>query len=136
MAAKFANIDEYIRLFPDEVQEILEQIRRTIRNAVPTADEVISYQMPTIRLDGQRLVHFAAWKHHVAIYPPIPTAEEPLEQERAVPGRQGHGEVFALGAHSVRRHRTTGDLPGATALGRCGLRVRTDGSDLPMSSAA
>ncbi len=96
MAAKFANIDEYIRLFPDEVQEILEQIRRTIRNAVPTADEVISYQMPTIRLDGQRLVHFAAWKHHVAIYPPIPTAEEPLEQELA-PYRDAKGTVkFSL----------------------------------------
>lgn len=96
VAAKFANIDEYIRLFPDEVQEILEQIRRTIRNAVPTADEVISYQMPTIRLDGQRLVHFAAWKHHVAIYPPIPTAEEPLEQELA-PYRDAKGTVkFSL----------------------------------------
>ncbi len=89
MAAKFANIDEYIRLFPDEVQEILEQIRRTIRNAVPTADEVISYQMPTIRLDGQRLVHFAAWKHHIGLYP-LPAADDALAKEIA-PYNTGKG---------------------------------------------
>ncbi len=96
MAAKFANIDEYIRLFPDDVQEILEQVRQTILNAVPMADEVISYQMPTIRLDGQRLIHFAAWKHHIALYPPIPAVEEPLEQQLA-PYRDAKGTVkFSL----------------------------------------
>lgn len=56
------------------------------------ADEVISYQMPTVRLDGQRLIHFAAWKHHIALYPPIPTVEEPLEQQLA-PARDAKSTV-------------------------------------------
>jgi uncharacterized protein YdhG (YjbR/CyaY superfamily) len=82
MAAKFASIDDYISSFPEDVQIILEEIRRTVRNAVPTAGETISYQMPTITLNGTSLVHFAAWKHHIGLYP-IPTADEALERELA-----------------------------------------------------
>ena len=82
MADKFATIDDYISSFPEDVQIILEEVRRTIRNAVPTADETISYEMPTITLNGKSLVYFAAWKHHIGLYP-IPTADEAFEQELA-----------------------------------------------------
>lgn len=82
MAAKFATIDDYISSFPDDLQVILEQIRRTIRDAVPAAGETISYQMPTITLDGTSLVYFAGWKHHIGLYP-IPRADDALEQELA-----------------------------------------------------
>ena len=96
MAGKFTTIDEYISALPDDVAEIIEDVRQAIRKAVPDAGERISYQMPTVTLDGTSLVHFAAWKHHVAIYPPIPTAEEPLEQELA-PYRDAKGTVkFSL----------------------------------------
>ncbi|HEX6981692.1 MAG TPA: DUF1801 domain-containing protein [Balneolaceae bacterium] len=64
----FKSIDEYISAFPEDVQEVLEQIRRIIQKAVPEAEEVISYQMPTFRLNGI-LVHFAAHKHHIGFYP-------------------------------------------------------------------
>jgi uncharacterized protein YdhG (YjbR/CyaY superfamily) len=53
------TIDEYIAGFPPDVQDILQQIRRTIQEAAPEAEEAISYQMPTFRLHGN-LVHFAA----------------------------------------------------------------------------
>jgi uncharacterized protein YdhG (YjbR/CyaY superfamily) len=82
MAGRFASIDDYIRSFPADVQILLEQVRRAIRNAAPAAEEAISYQMPTITLNGRRLVHFAAWKHHIGLYP-VPAADEALERELA-----------------------------------------------------
>jgi uncharacterized protein YdhG (YjbR/CyaY superfamily) len=64
------TIDEYIAAFSPEVQEILEKIRRVVREAAPGAQEAISYQMPTFKLNGV-LVHFAAFKHHIGVYPPV-----------------------------------------------------------------
>jgi uncharacterized protein YdhG (YjbR/CyaY superfamily) len=63
------NIDEYIAGFPAEVQEILEMIRSTIRKEAPDAEEKISYRMPSFTLDGRYLIHFAAYKHHIGLYP-------------------------------------------------------------------
>jgi uncharacterized protein YdhG (YjbR/CyaY superfamily) len=83
VAAKFASIDDYIGSFPDDVQTILEEVRRTIRSAVPAPGETISYQMPTITLDGSSLVYFAAWKHHIGLYPPVITTDEAFEQQLA-----------------------------------------------------
>jgi uncharacterized protein YdhG (YjbR/CyaY superfamily) len=63
------NIDEYIAAFPDDVQEILEKIRMTIREAAPDAQETISYQIPTFTLKGKYLIYFAAYKKHIGLYP-------------------------------------------------------------------
>ena len=62
------TIDEYIQTFPEEVQIILEKMRQTIRKAAPEAEEAISYQIPTFKLNGN-LVHFAAFKNHVSFFP-------------------------------------------------------------------
>ena len=62
------TIDEYIAGFPKKVREILKQIRRTIRKAVPDAKEKISYKIPTFYLNDN-LVHFAGWKKHIGFYP-------------------------------------------------------------------
>ena len=61
-------MDAYIACFPKEVQGILEKIRETIRKAAPGAVEAISYQIPTFKLNGSNLVHFAAWKDHIGFY--------------------------------------------------------------------
>jgi len=61
-------MDAYIASFPTEVQGILEQIRQTIRKAAPGATEAISYQIPTFKMNGSNLVHFAAWKEHIGFY--------------------------------------------------------------------
>ena len=66
--AKSTTMDAYIASFPKEVQGILEQIRETIRKAAPGAVEAISYQIPTFKLNGGNLVHFAAWKEHIGFY--------------------------------------------------------------------
>ncbi len=63
------NIDEYIATFPKVVQEILEKIRLTIKNAAPDAEEKISYQIPTFTLNGSYLIYFAAYKEHIGLYP-------------------------------------------------------------------
>ncbi|ETT80971.1 hypothetical protein C176_19689 [Viridibacillus arenosi FSL R5-213] len=65
---KSNSIDEYILQFPHEVQEKLKTIRKVIKDAVPEAEEKISYQMPTFALHGN-LVHFAAYKKHIGFYP-------------------------------------------------------------------
>ena len=46
----------------------MEELRQTIRDAAPEATEVISYQMPAFKLNGN-LVWFAALKNHIGFYP-------------------------------------------------------------------
>jgi uncharacterized protein YdhG (YjbR/CyaY superfamily) len=68
VVTKPKNFEEYIVTFPVETQKKLEQIRKTIKEAAPEAEEVISYGMPSFRLNG-RLLYFAAFKHHIGFYP-------------------------------------------------------------------
>ena len=63
------NIDEYIAGFPRSVQTVLKKVRSTIRKAVPGALETISYNMPTYKLNGRGVIHFAGWKEHYSLYP-------------------------------------------------------------------
>lgn len=62
------TIDDYIQSFPSDIQKILQKVRTAIRKAAPQAVEAISYQMPTFKLNGKNLVHFAAWKSHIGFY--------------------------------------------------------------------
>jgi len=66
--ATYQTTDEYIALFPADVQEKLQELRETIRSCAPEATEKISYQMPTFYLHGN-LIHFAAFKNHIGLYP-------------------------------------------------------------------
>jgi uncharacterized protein YdhG (YjbR/CyaY superfamily) len=65
----FESVDEYIRMQPGGVQPILRRVRSTIRKAVPRAEESISYQIPTYKLDGERVIYFAGFKEHFSLYP-------------------------------------------------------------------
>src|SRR6185436_21072065 len=58
---------------------ILQAVRQSIRQAAPSAQETISYQIPTFRLNGKALVHFGGWKHHIGLYP-VPDVDEALEE--------------------------------------------------------
>jgi uncharacterized protein YdhG (YjbR/CyaY superfamily) len=74
--SNYKTIDEYISLFPQDVQKILGDIRQMISELVPEGSEAISYGMPTIKYKGKNLVHFAAFKHHIGFYPtPRPIVE-------------------------------------------------------------
>ncbi|MCE7936517.1 hypothetical protein DYH10_01900 [Candidatus Saccharibacteria bacterium CPR2] len=63
------TIDEFISLYPEEVQAILQKIRQTILKVAPNAKEKISYGIPTFTLNGKNLVHFSAYKAHIGFYP-------------------------------------------------------------------
>ena len=65
----FQSVDEYIAVQPLPVQEVLRIVRSTIRKAVPTVEELISYKIPAYKLKDQPVLYFAAWKHHFSIYP-------------------------------------------------------------------
>jgi uncharacterized protein YdhG (YjbR/CyaY superfamily) len=75
----FSDIDAYISTFPPNVQKVLQQVRRTIKKSAPEAEEAISYQMPTFKLNGN-LVHFAAWKNHIGFYP-TPSGTKEFQKE-------------------------------------------------------
>ena len=74
------TIDAYIKTFPQNVQEILEKVRQIIRKEAPEAVEAISYGMPTFKLNGKNLVHFAGWKEHIGFYP-TPSGIEKFKKE-------------------------------------------------------
>lgn len=76
------SIDAYIAGYPPDVQEILQKIRLTIRNAAPDAQETIKYQLPTFTLKGN-LVHFGAFKKHIGFYP-TPTGTAKFRKELSV----------------------------------------------------
>lgn len=65
---KIETIDEYILQFSQEIQDKLNALRETIKEAAPEAEEKISWQMPTFIL-YRNLVHFAAHKNHIGFYP-------------------------------------------------------------------
>lgn len=62
------TIDDYIADFEPPIQQLLSDMRTTIRAAVPDATEAISYGMPTFRIGGKNMVHFAAFPAHVGFY--------------------------------------------------------------------
>jgi uncharacterized protein YdhG (YjbR/CyaY superfamily) len=79
MTKPIASIDDYLATLPDAARSVVEELRRTIHRACPGAGEAIRYRMPTFTLDGGSLVHLAAWKNHVGLYP-LP----PLDGDLAV----------------------------------------------------
>lgn len=67
-ATKVTTIDQYIALFPQDVQERLNSLRQLILSLAPQATEKIGYGMPTFVLH-ENLVHFAAYEKHIGFYP-------------------------------------------------------------------
>ncbi len=65
----FKTVDEYIASQPETIQGVLERVRSAIQNALPEAEEVISYKMPTYKLHVDPVLYFAGWKRHFSLYP-------------------------------------------------------------------
>ena len=79
----FKSVDEYIASLPDPVQGVLERVRSTIRKAVPEAEEVISYKIPTYKLPGGPMLYFAGWKQYFSLYPATANVVEAFRDEIA-----------------------------------------------------
>src|SRR5438270_6425846 len=65
----FKSVDEYIASQPEGMQSVLGRVRSTIRQALPGAEEVISYKIPAYKLHGGAVLYFAGWKQHYSLYP-------------------------------------------------------------------
>ena len=85
------SIDEYIADFPEEIQFLLNQIRSTIKQAAPDAEESIGYGMPAYKTHGRPLVYFAAFKNHIGFYA-TPTGHAEFAKELSK-YKQGKGSV-------------------------------------------
>jgi uncharacterized protein YdhG (YjbR/CyaY superfamily) len=66
---KYKSVDEYIAAQPEAARGILALVRSTIGEALPGAEEVISYNIPAFRLHNSRVLFFAGWKEHYSLYP-------------------------------------------------------------------
>lgn len=80
MSEKHPTVDAYISAQPEPTQQVLQEIRRIIHAAVPDAGEIISYDIPTVTIGGHYVVYFAAWTHHISVYP-VPRGDEALNIE-------------------------------------------------------
>ncbi|REC43100.1 iron chaperone [Chryseobacterium pennipullorum] len=69
MKNTFKNINDYILLFPPEVQEKLNQLREAVHSQIPDLEEYIGYQMPAFRYKGKPFIYFAGYKKHIGFYP-------------------------------------------------------------------
>ena len=83
------SVDSYLAEVPLEARATLEQLRQTIKAVVPRAVEVISYQIPTFKLDGRMLVSYAAFKDHCSFFPgaaPIKAHQDELKSYQTSKG--------------------------------------------------
>lgn len=90
--SKNSTVDEYIHSFPEDVRKILEQVRKTVHQAVPSAEEKISYGIPALRAEGRNVVYFSGWKDHIAVYPRPQHPAKDLEA-RLEPHVTGRGTI-------------------------------------------
>jgi uncharacterized protein YdhG (YjbR/CyaY superfamily) len=91
-----ATVDEYIAGFPENVREILEDIRTTIRDAAPDLEEAIRYRIPTFQWNGKNVIHFAGYKNHIGLYPAPRRSDEFRAELSAYEGGKGTVQ-FPLG---------------------------------------
>ena len=84
-----SEVDDYLADVSPEARATLEKLRQTIKAVVPSAVEVISYQIPTFKLDGRMLVSYAAFKNHCSFFPgaaPIKAHEAELKSYQTSKG--------------------------------------------------
>jgi uncharacterized protein YdhG (YjbR/CyaY superfamily) len=85
------EIETYIKQFPDNVQEILQNLRKLVKNKAPQAEELFSYGMPAYKTNKKPLVYFAAFKNHIGFYA-TPSGHNEFKNELSK-YKQGKGSV-------------------------------------------
>ncbi|MBK8172305.1 MAG: DUF1801 domain-containing protein [Sandaracinaceae bacterium] len=81
--AQITTVAQYVAAQPASVRSHLKLVRATIRKAIPRADESISYQIATYKLKGERVIYFAGWTNHYAVYPAGDALLEAFKKELA-----------------------------------------------------
>lgn len=83
MDNKPKSIDEYLSKVESRQREALERIRVLVKQLVPSAEETISYGMPTLKYKNRPLVYFTASKKHMSFYPSSWAIEELKDKLKA-----------------------------------------------------
>jgi uncharacterized protein YdhG (YjbR/CyaY superfamily) len=84
-----SEVEDYLADVSPEARATLEKLRQTTKAVVPSAVEVISYQIPTFKLNGRMLVSYAAFKNHCSFFPgaaPIKAHEDELKSYQTSKG--------------------------------------------------
>jgi uncharacterized protein YdhG (YjbR/CyaY superfamily) len=67
MAAR--EIDHYLAALDEQKRRTLETLRESILEAVPDAEQCISYGAPAFKVRGKTVAGFAAFKEHLSYLP-------------------------------------------------------------------
>jgi len=67
--ADFKSVTEYLAAQPAPARRVLARVRSIVREAMPGAEEAISYAIPTYKLNGRPALYFAGWAKHYSLYP-------------------------------------------------------------------
>lgn len=73
------EVEHYIEMQPEQIKSILLQVRQIIKETVPEAEELISYQMPAFKFHGI-LAWYAPFKKHYSLFV-RPQFMEPFKEE-------------------------------------------------------
>lgn len=76
MDSKPKSIDEYLSKVEPQQRAELERIRALVKQLVPSAEETMSYGMPTLKYKNRALVYFTASKKHMSFFPSSWAIEE------------------------------------------------------------
>jgi uncharacterized protein YdhG (YjbR/CyaY superfamily) len=100
------DVDGYLRRVPSEARASLEKLRHTIKSVVPRAEEVLSYGIPTFKLDGRMLVSYAAFAEHCSFFPgagPVDVHQDELKSFQTSKGTIRFTQSRPLSASLVRK---------------------------------
>jgi uncharacterized protein YdhG (YjbR/CyaY superfamily) len=80
------EVDAYLDGLEEPKRSTLEQVRTTILDLVPDAEECISYRLPAYRVGGKVVAGFGAFKNHLTYVPHSGSVLEKIPEAKAYGG--------------------------------------------------
>ncbi len=62
------TVDDYLAQLPEGQRLALQRVRDIVLDALPGCEEVMSYGMPTYKVDGKQVLNMAAFKNHLSLF--------------------------------------------------------------------
>jgi uncharacterized protein YdhG (YjbR/CyaY superfamily) len=80
-ADKTQTVDAYIAQFPKDTAQRLKTVRKLIEKQLPGAEQVISYGIPTFKINGKYVIYFSGWRDHISLHPIPPKGDANFQNE-------------------------------------------------------